>query len=75
MATQELLDLSLERATSLNSRYGGMASIKLEWHPYECEWVTAASWSSGKTFQTHNKSVENSIVELCYLLWADRGLK
>lgn len=72
MATQELLDLALKRATSLSSRYGGMASITLQWHPYNCEWVSRADWSNGNKFEYSHKSAEKSLVGLSCLLWEDK---
>ena len=32
--------------SSLGSKVGGMASLKIEYSPYEAEWVAEVSWSS-----------------------------
>lgn len=32
--------------------YSGMGSLKLEWHPYKCEWEATISFACGTTYRS-----------------------
>jgi len=42
------IEQSLRLAQKLDAARGGMASVKIEYNPYEHLWTAYASWSSGK---------------------------
>ena len=46
----ESMELALSKANELSGRpnYGGMASVRVQWHPYEREWQGIADWSSNR---------------------------
>ena len=43
-----LLNQCLEAAQCWDEPYGGMASIFVQYHPYDAHWIAQARWSSGK---------------------------
>lgn len=65
MTTPEQL---LQLAEMLDTRFGGMASIELYYHPYETKWKCEASWSSamfisgeGKTSSAAMENLRNNL--------------
>jgi hypothetical protein len=44
--------LCLARNKAGNDKYGGCASVKVEFHPYECGWFAEANWSENVFVQS-----------------------
>ncbi len=64
----------LEEARGLAFGYpgnAGLASVKLEWHPYESGWVAEASWSDNTRIRTVTVAdrPEAAVVRLINLLY------
>jgi len=56
-----LLEQCLEAARCLDQQFGGMASIDVQYHPYESHWIAKASWSSGKTIGIVKENVDEAM--------------
>lgn len=41
----KLFEDALRSARYLGTEIGGMASVRVTWHPYKCHWEAEANWS------------------------------
>lgn len=65
----DLLDQALILAQNKSPENGGMASVKIVYHPYECYWIAEADYSNnfkiqGEGCESKEISVLNLIEEL-----------
>lgn len=60
--------LSLAQSAGCLDERGGMASVRVSWHPYDSNWEAEANWSSGERILTGSDSPTDAILKLIDLL-------
>ena len=62
-------------AERLDGVHGGMASVHVLWHPYECVWKAKANWSDGTEVvfdsETPDGALDLLAIKLCELKQAN----
>lgn len=60
--------LNIGTGISAKSHDRGMASVKLLWNPYECQWEASCSWSDNSELKASKEKASDALVELRDLL-------
>ena len=56
-----MLETLLHLAQRFDAQYGGMASIHIQYQPYDAHWEAQASWSGGETVTTVGMTAEQAM--------------
>ena len=62
------LEIVLREAQKHDSELGGMASVGVNYNPYEGIWIVQTDWSSGIAFISSDEDIDIAVTKLLDLL-------